>query len=255
LQIIDGIYQLLTPFPQFSIEDAKALRVSLEEHPRVTKGLPYVLPYLLKSGGDTVLLDCGWNTDSAYQALEEGMKEHGSHPTEIAKLVVTHVHPDHYGMAGRLKQLSGCEIVLHEKDAEVIKTRYFSPKGLTDEMSVFMESNGVPAAESPQMSKGSMGMLMNVAPVPADTQVKGGETFKVGDFDFQIIWTPGHSRAYLPVRAEPQNPHDRGSRAADDYAERVDPFADLRQPTRRLHAFVGQARGPGCRAGTSRARV
>lgn len=197
MQIIDGIYQLLTPFPQFSIEDAKALRVSLEEHPRVTKGLPYVLPYLLKSGGDTVLLDCGWNTDSAYQALEEGMKEHGSHPTEIAKLVVTHVHPDHYGMAGRLKQLSGCEIVLHEKDAEVIKTRYFSPKGLTDEMSVFMESNGVPEADSPQMSKGSMGMLMNVAPVPADTQVKGGETFKVGDFDFQIIWTPGHSPGHI----------------------------------------------------------
>ncbi|MGH2633874.1 MAG: MBL fold metallo-hydrolase, partial [Tepidiformaceae bacterium] len=106
MQIIEGIYQLLTPFPQFSIEDAKALRRTLEEHPRVTKGLPYVLPYLLKSGGDTVLLDCGWNTDSAYQALEEGMKEHGSHPTEIGKLVVTHVHPDHYGMAGRLKQLS-----------------------------------------------------------------------------------------------------------------------------------------------------
>lgn len=197
MEIIDGIYQLLTPFPQFSIEDAKALRRSLEEHPKVTKGLPYVLPYLLKSGGDTVLLDCGWNTDSAYQALEEGMKEHSSHPSDISKLVVTHVHPDHYGMAGRLKQLSGCEIVLHEKDAEVIKTRYFSPKGLTDEMSAFMESNGVPEADSPQMSRGSMGMLMNVAPVPADTQVKGGETFKVGAFDFQIIWTPGHSPGHI----------------------------------------------------------
>ena len=144
MQIIDGIYQLLTPFPQFTTEDAKALRRELQEHPRVTKGLPYVLPYMIKDGGDTILVDCGWNTDSAYSALEEGMKEHGSHPTEINRLVITHVHPDHYGMAGRLKRLSSCDVVVHEKDSEVIKSRYFSPKGLTDDMSKFMASNGVP---------------------------------------------------------------------------------------------------------------
>jgi glyoxylase-like metal-dependent hydrolase (beta-lactamase superfamily II) len=197
LQIIDGIYQLLTPFPQFTTEDAKALRRELEEHPRVTKGLPYVLPYLLKRGGDTVLVDCGWNTDSAYSALEEGMKEHGSHPTEINRLVITHVHPDHYGMAGRLKRLSSCDVVVHEKDSEVIKSRYFSPKGLTDDMSKFMASNGVPPLDAPTMSQGSMGMLDKVSPVPADTEVKGGETFKVGDFDFEIIWTPGHSPGHI----------------------------------------------------------
>ncbi len=197
MQIIDGIYQLLTPFPQFSIEDAKALRRELEDHPRVTKGLPYVLPYLLKAGGDTVLVDCGWNTDSAYQALEEGMKEHGSHPTEIAKLVITHVHPDHYGMAGRLKRISSCDVVVHEKDAEVIHSRYFSPKNLTDEMSKFMATNGVPAQNAPGMSQGSMNMLDKVSPVPPDTEVKGGETFKVGDFDFEIIWTPGHSPGHI----------------------------------------------------------
>ena len=197
MKIIDGIYQLLTPFPQFTFEDAKMLRQQLEAHPRVTKGLPYVLPYLLKDGDDTVLVDCGWNTDSAYAALEEGMKEHGSHPSGINRLVVTHVHPDHYGMAGRLKQLSSCEVVLHEKDAEVITARYFAPRGLVDEMAKFMEGNGVPPMDTSGMSRGSMGMIGNVAAVPPDTQVKGGETFKVGDFDFEIIWTPGHSPGHI----------------------------------------------------------
>lgn len=197
MQIIEGIYQLLTPFPQFTIEDAKMLRRDLQEHPRVTKGLPYVLPYLVKSGGDVMLVDCGWNTDSAYQALEAGMKEHGSHPSEIQKLVVTHIHPDHYGMAGRLKQLSSCEIVLHEKDAEVVTTRYFAPKGLAEDMGRFMEMNGVPKMEAPQMSWGSMGMLDKVSPAPADTQVKGGEVVKIGSFEFEIIWTPGHSPGHI----------------------------------------------------------
>ena len=202
MQIIEGIYQLLTPFPQFTIEAAKEIRGTIQASPRVIKGLPYVLPYMIRDGGDTVLVDCGWNTDSAYQSLEEGMKEHNSHPTEVQKLVITHVHPDHYGMAGRLKQLSSCEVVVHEEDAKVITSRYFAPKGLIDEMSKFMEKNGVPNANSPEMSRGSMGMLMNVAPVPADTEVKGGESFKVGDFDFEIIWTPGHSPGHVVLNVD-----------------------------------------------------
>ncbi|MCY3603722.1 MAG: MBL fold metallo-hydrolase, partial [Chloroflexi bacterium] len=105
MKILDGVYQLLTPFPQYKYEEAKKLRVELERAPRVTKGLPYVMPYLIKHGSDTMLVDCGWNTDVAYAALEEGMGEFGSHPSEITQLVITHVHPDHYGMSGRLKQV------------------------------------------------------------------------------------------------------------------------------------------------------
>ncbi|MCC7363622.1 MAG: MBL fold metallo-hydrolase [Dehalococcoidia bacterium] len=197
MQILEGIYQLLTPFPQFTFEDAKALRHQLEEHPRVTKGLPYVLPYMVKDGDDVLLVDCGWNTDGAFSALEEGMKEHGSHPGAITQLVITHVHPDHYGMAGRLKRMSDCDVVIHEKDTAVINDRYFAPKSLTDEMGRFMNLNGVPPIETPQMAQGSMPMIDKVAAVPPDTQVKGGETIKVGKFDFEIIWTPGHSPGHI----------------------------------------------------------
>ena len=197
MEILPGIYQLLTPFPQFTFAQAKELRVELEKKPRVTKGLPYVLPYLIKGGGETILVDCGWNTDDAYGALETGMAEHGSHPNDISKLVVTHIHPDHYGMAGRLKQLSSCEVLIHEKDAEVIKDRYFAPRGLADTMGKFMEMNGVPPLDSPTMARGSMNMLDRVSPVPPDTQVKGGEVIKAGPFEFEILWTPGHSPGHI----------------------------------------------------------
>jgi len=197
VKVLEGIYQLITPFPQYTIAEAKRLRRELEERPRVTKGLPYVLPYLIKGGGETILIDCGWNTDEAYQALAEGMREHGSSPEAITKLVVTHVHPDHYGMAGRLKQISDCEVILHERDAEVIKARYMAPRHLTEEMARFMRQHGVPELKAPQMSQGSLGMLGHVAPVPPDRQVTGGEVIKAGDFEFEIIWTPGHSPGHI----------------------------------------------------------
>jgi glyoxylase-like metal-dependent hydrolase (beta-lactamase superfamily II) len=197
VKIFDGIYQLLTPFPQYSFDEARKLRRELEEKPRVTKGLPYVLPYMVKSGGDTMLIDCGWNTDDAYGALEEGMKEHGSHPTEIKQLFITHVHPDHYGMSGRLKRLCDCEVLLHEEDAKVVYSRYLAPKSLTDDMGKFMVLNGVPPLDTSQMAQGSMNMLDRVSPVPADRELKGGETLKVGEFYFEVIWTPGHSPGHI----------------------------------------------------------
>ena len=46
-------------------------------------------------------------------------------------------------MAGRLKRLSDCDVVIHEKDTEVITSRYLAPKHLTDEMSKFMVTHGV----------------------------------------------------------------------------------------------------------------
>lgn len=198
-KVLDGVYQLLTPFPQFTLDEAKKLRSELEKKPRVTKGLPYVMPYMIKQGNETVLIDCGWNTDDAYNALEEGMREHGSHPSEITKLIVTHVHPDHYGMAGRLKQISSCEVVIHEKDAKVIKDRYLGPKRLTQGMEKFMAMNGVPDLDAPSMSQGSMGMLDKVAAVPPDWTVRGGEVVRVGQFEFELIWTPGHSPGHLCI--------------------------------------------------------
>ena len=197
MKVLDGVYQLLTPFPQYGYEEAKRLRVELEQKPRVIKGLPYVMPYLIKHGGDTLLVDCGWNTDVAYAALEEGMRECGSHPSEITQLLITHVHPDHYGMSGRLKQVSDCQVIMHEREAEFIASRYNAPRGLTDEMERYMSQHGVPEMKAPEMSKGSMDMQEKVPPAAADRKVQGGEMLRAGDFEFEVLWTPGHAPGHI----------------------------------------------------------
>jgi glyoxylase-like metal-dependent hydrolase (beta-lactamase superfamily II) len=40
-------------------------------------------------------------------------------------------------------------------------------------------------------------MIDKVAPVPPDTEVKGGEALHIGSFSFEIIWTPGHSPGHI----------------------------------------------------------
>src|SRR5579875_2765614 len=88
MQVIEGLYQLITPFPQFSYEQAREYRRDLGSKPRWIKSLPYVLPYLIRSNGETALVDNGWNTDSAFEALADGMAEHGAKPADLQQLII-----------------------------------------------------------------------------------------------------------------------------------------------------------------------
>jgi len=196
MRIVEGIYQLLTPFPALTYEQAVAVR---HGHPKPAgiRGLPYVLPYLISSGGETMLVDCGWNTPTAYDALKSGFEEHSLSLGDLTRLVVTHVHPDHYGMAGRLKSETGCEVVIHERDAVVIRERYLEPKPLVDETRRFLERHGVAPHDAPDLAEGSMGMIDKVKAVSPDICVSGGETLTVGSFEFQVVWTPGHSPGHV----------------------------------------------------------
>lgn len=197
MQIIEGLYQLVTPFPEFSYAQAREIRQDLGKKPRWIKSLPYVLPYLIRSRGELALVDNGWNTDAAYGGLQEGMAEHGTQPADLTRLIVTHVHPDHYGLTGRLADESGASVLMHEKEAEVIVSRYLQPQPLVDQMQSWMGRHGVPPMTAPQMARGSMGMLDKVSARKPDVTLQGGEHVRVGDFEFEVIWTPGHAPGHI----------------------------------------------------------
>jgi glyoxylase-like metal-dependent hydrolase (beta-lactamase superfamily II) len=197
MQVIEGLYQLITPFPQFTYEQAREYRRDLGSKPRWIKSLPYVLPYLIRSRGETALVDNGWNTDSAFEALSSGMAEHDAKPTDIQQLIITHVHPDHFGLTGKLAEESGAKVLMHEREADEIDRRYTEPQPLVDTMKGWAARHGVPDNITPDMARGSMGMRQFVAAKQPDVRLTGDETITVGDFIFQVIWTPGHAPGHI----------------------------------------------------------
>ena len=197
MQILEGVYQLVTPFPNISYEDAKKWRDDLGNKPRWIKTLPYVLPYAVHSKGEVMLVDNGWNTDPAHEALEDGLNQHDLSIKDVTQLVLTHVHPDHFGLTGRVKEESGCQVIMHSREAAFIDSRYIHPDELIGQMKEFMHHHGVPTETSGDMARGSMGMIDKVAPSSPDLTLEGGEHIKVGDFDFEVIWTPGHAPGHV----------------------------------------------------------
>src|SRR5918911_167801 len=56
------------------------------------------------------LVDCGPNSASALADLERLLGEHGHALTDVERVVVTHQHMDHMGLAGLVAQRSGAEV-------------------------------------------------------------------------------------------------------------------------------------------------
>lgn len=176
-EVMPGIHQLKVPIPN--------------------NPLGYVLPYLIEDDHGYVMFDSGWNAPEAYGALMSQLMALGVALKELKKVVYTHVHPDHYGLAGRLKGDCDAEMVLGAPERGFIETRYRHPGPLLDRMAEWLRRNGVPDRQEPEMSQASMYVRQYVSIAEPDSVLEGGETLKIGRYEFQVIWTPGHSPGHM----------------------------------------------------------
>lgn len=179
MEIIPGIYQLKLPIPLSSNQ------------------LADVNVYLIREGDDCLLVDTGWNTTNAFNTLESQLKEIGLSFNDITQIVITHLHADHYGLAGRLKELSKATIALHRVEKDLIDSRYVSIDNLVTEIARWLRLNGVPEEELPQMQSASLEAKGFVLPALPDIALQGDERIAVGSFDFEVLWTPGHSPGHI----------------------------------------------------------
>lgn len=176
-EVVPGIHQFKVPLP--------------------TEWLPYVLVYCIKGDDGYTLIDCGWNTDEAWGALTEQLGQIGADIQHVSHLIVTHIHPDHYGLAGRVRQASGCEVVLHEREQSMVNLRYTHPDKLLEQMVPWLRRSGVPEDQIEEMSQASMPAREYVVETEPDRRLKGGERFRVGPYTLEALWTPGHSPGHI----------------------------------------------------------
>ena len=159
-EIVPGIYQLKVPIP---------------DNP-----LGWVLPYLIEGDDGWTMIDCGWDAPEAFEALERQVKEVCGGFSRVTRLLVTHIHPDHYGLAGRIKEVCGATVVIHQRDRDLIRPRYRSPEGLLKVMARWLLRHGVPEDEATDLQVSAMPVRGYVVPVDPDEVVWGGERIPVG---------------------------------------------------------------------------
>jgi len=160
--------------------------------------LRYVLVYVLElERGGVALVDAGWDTDEAWQALTDGLGVLGAGMEDVRAVVVTHIHPDHYGLAGRVREASGAWVGLHPADAALLQERYVDVDRLVAAMRELLELSGVPAATLPDLSDASLQVRAFVSMARPDVLLEDGEPPELPGWDFRTLWTPGHSPGHV----------------------------------------------------------
>jgi glyoxylase-like metal-dependent hydrolase (beta-lactamase superfamily II) len=76
--------------------------------------------YLVRLTEGYLLIDCGMDTEPCFQALAHAIESVGVRWHDIREILLTHIHPDHMGLAHRLLELTGARLWLHEHDAEFL---------------------------------------------------------------------------------------------------------------------------------------
>lgn len=171
-------------------------------------GLESVNCYLLTDDEGATLVDCGLSDpaldDHGWPHLVESLAAIDLEPGAITRLLVTHVHIDHYGMAARVKEETGCEVVFHEgsnDDLEVLR----DPASVAQRLRATFEDHGVPEDQLDELTSYEdwRGYVTEV--IDPDVWLKGDETIGIGARNWQVVHTPGHARGHIclfdPVNA------------------------------------------------------
>lgn len=165
--------------------------------------LRYILAYALETGPGLVLIDSGWNAPEVWDALADGLGRIGAAVADIRGVLLTHLHADHYGLAGRIREESGAWTALHPADARLIRDRYEDVDDLLARSHRWLRDDlGVPDDAISPLRDASLGILPFVESVQPDVLLEDGDRPDVPGWDLVAVHTPGHTPGHLCFTAE-----------------------------------------------------
>ncbi len=159
----------------------------------------WVNAYVVFGSDGAVLIDCGVDWSEGHSRLMSGFEVLGIEPAVIHTLIVSHLHPDHVGMAPRLTRDHGWRLLMHERAATLFE-RYNDTPALEATTRVLALRHGTPPQD--------LAAVADIGPRPAympllrapDLVVREGDSVELGGRRLEVLHTPGHEQSHICLR-------------------------------------------------------
>ncbi len=172
--------------------------------------IPLPLPFALRSmnayliGGPRegwILVDCGLGLSADEAALVAGLDAAGVVVEAIGDIVLTHAHPDHIGLSGWVVAASGASVTMLEGEDQAL-FRVWDPAGGPepfDALSAMYAAHGLTPEQvgNVRAITERIRHVLRLPPREAVRTVRDGETLRLGNHDYRVTWTPGHSDHHM----------------------------------------------------------
>lgn len=160
--------------------------------------------YVLESDDGPYLVDTGWNDDRSWADLTDGLRACGTSVADVAGVLVTHHHPDHLGLVGRVRDASGCWVGMHDADTDLVaRHRAYlldDPEVMHAETVELLRAADAGPCDIDEMMATAKALRMPV-PVLPDRPLDTG-VLDLGGRRVELLHTPGHTPGHLCLRID-----------------------------------------------------
>ncbi len=196
--------------------------------------LPYALDhvnvYLIEGNNGWTLVDTGLNLAKARARWDAAFAELEIGRTDVAQIVVTHIHPDHFGMAGWLQERFSqperqVPVFISTEDHQrfLILWNELKAEDSLDAMNRFFISSGFPPEYAREVTEGTRRTGAKTLPHPTFTPTPSSGILKMGNRKWEVIHAPGHADGQLIF----YDPSDRLFLCGDQLLMKITPNIGL----------------------------
>ena len=156
--------------------------------PMAGNPLRYINGYVLEDDGGLTVVDCGWKADDVLAAMHAGLHALGHALSDVRRVVITHHHFDHYGLAATLRRAGVPELLMSERDWK--RAEGFAQSRVANDRAAdaWLARNGFAPREIDDEGFAGRWEVME----PTRTIADGDRIGRL-----EAVWTPGHSPGHM----------------------------------------------------------
>lgn len=139
------------------------------------------------------LIDAGPRTKEARTALEDGLAVLGYTLPDVARIVITHAHADHHGLAGDIVATSGAVAYSHPHNHAALVDYAAERAGRRAFYEQVLIEAGVPAGVRDDISRMTQGYSRFATSLPVVEPLQEGDELTMAGQAWRVLHMPGHT--------------------------------------------------------------
>lgn len=152
--------------------------------------------YLVKLSEGFLLIDCGMDDSACLETLTRSLEQLEIPWSAIGQILLTHMHPDHMGLAPTLLRMTGARLLMHADDVRALN-EICARETYAASSERILRQAGVP----PEIMAGIAAIFGEVQKsfrkLAPDQVLSGGERITTAIGELDVLWTPGHSPGHV----------------------------------------------------------
>ncbi len=145
------------------------------------------------------MIDTGPDDPATIESMRTQLAAFGLAFKDIRRIVVTHAHVDHFGLAAKIVAESGAQVLSHERNRRWLTDFENERSRRNDFYHDMFVANGAPRDLADSAVRGMGLMIAHASSVPVESfePLGEGDTLSLGGDRWQVVHAPGHASGLI----------------------------------------------------------